>query len=175
MKMTEDKTNGELPEFIQGIATKKSEITQRRAIIKKEYLKLLDRLGKKNGKDKHFVHNDFLNVDVWIIKRESEKKASNVSVYNWQSTYAVLHLETIIKKAIAREGEPIYSLPKNKGKQADFDYCNIAILYYDFVDVEKWYMNFSVKLMLGIKNNGKYVQYSVLKTEIKNKNTLSST
>ena len=69
----------ELPEFIKGIATKKSEITQRRGIVKKEYLRILDRLGKKNGKNKHFVHNDFLNVDVWIIKRESEKKASNVS------------------------------------------------------------------------------------------------
>jgi len=172
-KNTQEKQ--ELPEFIKGIATKKSEITQRRGIVKKEYLRILDRLGKKNGKNKHFVHNDFLNVDVWIIKRESEKKASNISIYNWQSTYAILHLETIIKKATAKKGEPIYGLAKPEGKQAEFDYCNIAILYYDFVDTEKWYMNFTVKLMLGIKNNGKHIQYTVLKTGIKTKNTLSST
>ena len=29
---------------------------------------------------------------------------------------------------------------------------NVAILYYDFVDTEKWYLNFTVKLVLGIKN-----------------------
>ena len=163
------KEKQEIPVFIKGIATKKSEITQRREIVKKEYLRILDKLGKENGKNKHFIHNDFLNVDVWIIKRESEKKATNTSVYNWQSTYAVLHLETIIKKAIAKEGMSIYSQAKATGKQAEFNYCNIATLYYDFVDAEKWYMNFTVKLMLGIKNNGRYVQYSVLKTEVETK------
>jgi len=42
----------EIPEFIQGIATKKSEAEQRRAIVKKEYVKLLDKLDKKNGAKK---------------------------------------------------------------------------------------------------------------------------
>jgi len=31
-----------LPEFIQGLATKKSAISQRRKVVKKEYVKLLD-------------------------------------------------------------------------------------------------------------------------------------
>ena len=35
-----------LPEFIQGLATKKSETKQRREIVEKEYLKLLDKLGR---------------------------------------------------------------------------------------------------------------------------------
>jgi len=44
----------ETPEFIQGIATKKSEAEQRREVVAKEYLKLLDKLGKQNGKDKKY-------------------------------------------------------------------------------------------------------------------------
>ena len=88
----------EIPEFIQGIATKKSEAEQRREIVKKEYAKLLDRLGKKNGTKQKFIHNDFLDVDVWFISREGGKEATKNSVHNWQSTYALLHLETIVKK-----------------------------------------------------------------------------
>ncbi len=83
----------ELPEFIQGIATKKRESKQRREIVEKEYLTLLDKLAKKNGKNKKFVHNDFLDVDVWFINREGGKEATKNSVHNWQSTYALLHNE----------------------------------------------------------------------------------
>jgi len=166
--------NQKLPEFIQGIATKKSEISQRREVIKKEYLKLLDKLGKKNGKGKMIVHNNFLDVDVWFINREGGKEATNNSVHNWQSSYAVLHLETIVKNAKANKDKEIYSKAKETGKQASLDYVNMATLYYEFVDAEKWYLNFTVKLVLGIKNNGRHVQYSVLKVETI-KNTLSST
>ena len=66
----------ELPEFIQGLATKKSEAKQRREIVKNAYNSLLDKLGKKNGKNKLFVHNDFLNVDVWFVNREGGKETS---------------------------------------------------------------------------------------------------
>ena len=100
----------ELPEFIQGLATKKNQVLQRREIIKKEYLKLLDRLAKENV--------------------------------------------------------PIYSTAKPTGKQKNLEYVNIATLYYDFVDAEKWYLNFTVKLVLGIKNNGKHVQYSITKIDV---------
>ena len=155
----------ELPEFIQGLATKKSEALQRREIVEKEYLKLLDKLAKKNGKDNKFVHNDFLNVDVLFINREGGKEASKNSVHNWQSSYAVLHLETIAKKAKAKEGTPIYAEAKLTGNQKKLGYVNVAILYYDFVDTEKWYLNFTAKLVLGIKNNGRHVQYSVTKVE----------
>jgi len=100
----------ELPEFIKGIATKKSEILQRRDVIKKEYLKLLDKLGKKNGKGKKIVHNDFLDVDVFFVMREGGSEAIMRSSYNWQSAYAVLNLETIVRKASAKEGIPIYAI-----------------------------------------------------------------
>ena len=161
----------ELPEFIQGLATKKSQVLQRREVIKKEYLKLLDRLGKKNGKNKKFVHNDFLDVDVYITMHESGKKASYTSAFNWQSTYAVKHLEQVIKYATQRDGEPIYYLPKNTGKQQEFKYVNMAKLYYDFVDENLDYLNFTVKLILGIKSDGRHIQYSVNKIDIQKQKT----
>ena len=155
-----------LPEFVKGIATKKSESKQRREIVKYAYNKLLDKLGKKNGKKKLFVHNDFLNVDVWFVNREGGKETSKNSVHNWQSAYAALHLETIVKKAEAKEGVPIYCQAKTTGNQVDFGYVNMAILYYDFVDTEKDYLNFTVKLVLGIKTSGRHIHYSVTKIEI---------
>jgi hypothetical protein len=155
----------EFPEFIQGLATKKSEAKQRREIVEKEYLKLLDRLAKKSGKNKKNIRNDFLNVEVSFVNREGGKEASKNSVHNWQSSYAVLHLETIVKKAKAKAGVPIYSEAKPTGNQRKFGYVNVAVLYYNFVDTEKSYMNFTVKLVLGIKNNGRHIQYSVTKVE----------
>jgi len=156
----------ELPEYIAGIPTKKSEAEQRREIVKKEYAKLLDKLGKKNGAKKKFIHNDFLDVDVWFIHREGGKEATKNSVHNWQSTYALLHLETIVKKAKGKEGLPIYSPAKRTGNQARFQYVNMATLYYEFADAEKGYLNFTVKLMLGIKNEGTHIQYSITKIDV---------
>ena len=156
----------ELPEFIQGLATKKSESKQRREIVEKEYTSLLDRLAKKNGKNKKFVHNEFLNVDVWFVMREGGLEARNRSTFNWQSSYAIFHLETIVKEAIAKIGEPIYIKPKETGKQKEHNYANMAVLYYKFEDTEKWYLNFTVRLILGIKNDGTHIQYSVNKIEV---------
>ena len=156
----------ELPEFIQGLATKKSESRQRREIVEKEYTNLLNRLAKKNGKNKKFVRNEFLNVDVWFVMREGGIEARNRSTFNWQSSYAILHLETIVKKAVAKKGEPIYIKPKETGKQKEHNYANMAVLYYKFEDTGKWYLNFMVKLVLGVKNDGTHVQYSVNKMEL---------
>ena len=156
----------ELPEFIKGLATKKSESKQRREIVEKEYTNLLDRLGKKNGKNRKFVRNDFLNVDVWFVMREGGLEARNRSTFNWQSSYAVLHLETIVKKATSKVGEPIYIKPKETGKQKQHNYANMAVLYYKFENSEKWYLNFTVKLILGVKNDGTHIQYSVSKVEV---------
>jgi len=155
-----------LPEFIQGLATKKSQVLQRREVIKKEYLRLLDKLGKKNGKNKKIVRNDFLDVDVFFVMREGGSEATMRSSYNWQSAYAVLNLETVVKKATAKEGLPVYTAAKPTGKQKNLEYVNIATLYYEFVNPKKWYLNFTVKLVLGVKNNGKHVQYSVTKIDV---------
>ena len=122
--------------------------------------------AKKNGKNKKFVHNDFLDVDVYITMHESGKKASYTSAFNWQSTYAVKHLEKIIKHARQQDGEPIYYSSKNTGKQQEFNYVNMAKLYYNFTDEQCEYMNFTVKLTLGIKSDGRHIQYSVNKIDI---------
>jgi hypothetical protein len=82
------------------LATKKSEAQQRREIVEKEYLKLLDRLAKKSEKNKKPVRNDFLNVEVSFINREGGKEASKNSVHNWQSSYAILHYEFYRKTCV---------------------------------------------------------------------------
>jgi hypothetical protein len=152
-----------LPNYIFGISTNKSDVEQRRDIVKKEYPLLLSKLMNKTGKKK--IHNDLLNVEVDLVMREGGKEATNRSTFNWQSTYAVLNLETVVTKAVPKEKEPIYVLPKEVGNQKAYKYVNMAVLYYDFVDVEKWYMNFTVRLILGIKSDGRHIQYSINKID----------
>jgi len=53
-----------------------------------------------------------------------------------------------------------------RDKQQEFNYVNMAKLYYDFVDKNFDYMNFTVKLTLGIKSDGRHIQYSVNKIEV---------
>ena len=154
----------EIPEYVEGIPTEKKTSGKRREIIKEEYIHLIERLQKKRGKKA--VFNEFLQTDVYIIMRESEKKASNSAAFNWQSTYAVRHLETIIKEAVPIEGKPIYSLPKFSGKQKEFRYVNMATLYYYFRSSDYEYLIFTIKLVMGIKNDGRHIQYSVNKIEM---------
>ncbi len=159
----ETKVN-ELPPYVEDIPTEKHEAKRRREIIKNEYIRLLEKLQRKYGKKA--VYNEFLQTDVYIIMRESEKKASNSAAFNWQSTYAVKHLETVIKDAVPMEGKPIYSLPKATGKQKEFRYVNMATLFYSFASDQHDYLNFTVKLVMGVKTDGRHVQYSVNKVEM---------
>ena len=152
-----------LPEYIAGIATAKSAINQRREFVSNEYKSLLGRLMNKEGKKT--IYNNFLKVEVQLIYGEGGKEATNRGVFNWQSAYAILKLETIVKEAATKEGELIYIPAKSTGNQKNYKYVNMAVLYYDFIDEEKWYMNFTVKLILGIKNDGRHIQYSVTKIE----------
>ena len=98
--------------------------------------------------------------------REGGLEARNRSTFNWQSSYAILHLETIVRKAFAKMDEPIYVKPKETGKQKEHNYANMAVLYYKFEDTEKWYLNFMVRLILGVKNDGTHIQYAVSKIEV---------
>ena len=82
------------------------------------------------------------------------------------------HLEIVIKNAKAKEGVPIYTRPKQTGKQKNYKYVNTAVLWYTFENNKYNYLNFTVKLILGIKNDGRHIQYSVNKVDIKNKITL---
>ena len=159
-----------IPQIIDGIVTDKNASEQRRKIIRQRYMDLLQHLQQTKGKKAVFNH--FLGVDVYIIMRESEQKTSNSGAHNWQSTYAVKHLEKVIEYAKAKEGVPVYSLPRT-GKQKSFRYVNMAVLFYEFESKEYDYLNFTVKLTLGIKNDGRHIQYSVNKVDIvKNKTIL---
>ena len=40
------------------------------------------------------IFNDYLGVYIHIIENESDKKTINAASHNWQSTFAVKHLET---------------------------------------------------------------------------------
>ena len=154
-----------LPEFIKGIATAKdnASITQRREFVIKTYKLLLGKLANKKGSKT--IYNKFLGVDVHLIMREGGKEAANRNAFNWQSAYAILELENIIKNAVPMNGESIFLPVKNTGNQKAYKYVNMAILYYKFINVEKGYMNFMVRLTLGIKSDGRHIQYSVNKVD----------
>ena len=47
----------------------------------------------------------------------------------------------------------------------------MAILYHEFIHLETAYLNFTVKLTIGIKSDGRHVQYCVNKIEVQNKKT----
>jgi hypothetical protein len=153
-----------LPEYIAGIATAKSAINQRRELIIDAYKKLLSNLTNKTKRK--VIRNNHLDVNVHLIMHEGGKEATNRAAFNWQSAYAILQLEKIVKEASAKEDEPIYIPAKDSGNQKRHKYVNMAVLYYDFTDNEKWYMNFRIRLMLGVKNDGRHVQYSVNKVDI---------
>ena len=112
------------------------------------------------------IYNDYLGVNVYIVENESDKKTINTASMKWQSTYAVKHLETIVAKASGDEKLPVYEKTK-KGTQTKNGYKNMAILYYDFINERLPYLNFKVKLTIGIRADNKHVQYCVNKIEVK--------
>ena len=81
-----------LPEYVHGIPTAKNRSRERRDLITNYYSNLwkkLQREGKRN-----MIFNDYLGVYIHIIENESDKKTINAASHNWQSTFAVKHLET---------------------------------------------------------------------------------
>ena len=114
----------------------------------------------------NFIRNKFLNADVFIVKNESDKKTAREALHNWKSTYAVKHLKQVVEEA-----KPIKNLPlfvsRKEGEQKRNGYKNMILLYYDFSDEEKEYMNFRIKLTIGVMTGGKNVQYCVNKIEVK--------
>ena len=153
-----------LPEYISGIPTQKNRSAERIVLIKEYYAQLRKRLQREGTVNKIF--NDFLGVDIYIVEKENDKKTINTASKNWQSSYAAKHLYKIVKKASCDENTTIFFKPKT-GTQTKFRYKNIAVLYYDFVNPQVPYLNFKVKLTIGIKASGKHVQYCVNKIDIK--------
>ena len=153
-----------LPEFIAGIPTAKNQSRERRTLIAKYYENLWKKLQREGRKN--MIYNDYLGVNVYIVENESDKKTINTASMKWQSTYAVKHLETIVAKASGDEKLPVYEKTK-KGTQTKNGYKNMAILYYNFINERLPYLNFKVKLTIGIRADNKHVQYCVNKIEVK--------
>ena len=152
-----------LPEYIEGIPTEKSRSAERRNIIRLFYINLW-KMFQQEGRAS-FVYNEFLGVNVYIKQGESDKKTINGASANWKSTWAVKHLIEIIESAQGIDGNPVYEMPKN-GTQKKNGYKNIAILYHTFENKKLEYLNFTVKLTIGIKADSKHVQYCVNKIEV---------
>lgn len=158
--------NNNLPEFINGIPTAKNRSKERRSLIAKYYSNLWKRLQREGLY--YRIYNDYLGVDIYIIEKESDKKTINAASRNWQSTYAVKHLYDIVRFANCDENTPIFFKPK-EGTQTKNRYKNIAVLYYDFINESVDYLNFKVKLTIGIRTDNKHIQYCVNKIEVKEK------
>ena len=158
--------DNELPEYISGIPTAKNRSRERMDLIRNYYSNLWKRLQREGKTNKIF--NDYLGVDVFIIKNESDKKTINAASRNWQSTYAVKKLYDIVRNASCEENATVFFASKN-GTQTNNNYKSIAVLYYDMVNDNVQYLNYKVKLTIGIRSNNKHVQYCVNKIEVKEK------
>ena len=103
-----------IPEFINGIPTAKHRSKERMALIRSYYQRLWKKLQKEGRTNKIF--NDYLGVDVFIVENESDKKTINTASKNWQSTYAVKHLEEIVKTLLATRTSPFMRKPRKELK-----------------------------------------------------------
>lgn len=157
--------SSDVPEFIEGIPTKKSLIRERRELIVKYYDSLWKRLQRETGSN--YIVNDFLQTKIYIVKNESDKKAKNESVYNWKSTFAVKHLYNVVKNARPKPNCDIEFVEVKEGSQKDNGYKQNIILYHKITSSIFNYLNFAVKLTIGIKADGKHIQYAVNKIDIK--------
>ena len=172
--MEDERIDNETPEFVKtnligthhyfSIPTNDSiDFSIRRAIILQAY----DILLSKNG-GKLSVHNDFLGTDIEITRKISRKKASNNSVRQWQSTYAILKIINVVKYASANE---IKHLPAKAGMQQNSGFSYVIPLEYTFNHPTKPYLNFTVELIVGEivleKEGRRFVQYSVELMDIK--------
>ena len=152
----------EIPEYVYGVPTQKSKSKERVALIRDYYAKLWKKL-QREGRN-HCVYNEFLGVDVFVVEKESDKKTIYAASKNWQSTFAVKHLEEVIANATKIGDGPIYDKPKGNTQKAN-GYKNIVVLHYLFSDKECPYLNFAAKLTIGIKADNKHVQYCINKVE----------
>lgn len=155
--------SSDIPEFIEGIPTKKSLIKERRELIVKYYDSLWKRLQRETGSN--YIVNDFLQTKIYIVKNESDKKVVSLAPRKWQSTYAVKHLYQVVKNARTLNGIIEYDKPKT-GTQTKNGYKQMMILYHKFISDKYDYLNFTVKLTLGINADKKHIQYSVNRVEI---------
>ena len=156
----------EIPEYIEGIPTKKNQSKERFTIIMNYYEQLWKQLQREYNSN--FIRNKFLNADVFIVKNESDKKTAREALHNWKSTYAVKHLRKVVEDAQPLEGMPLFASVK-EGVQKKNGYKNMILLYYTFENEEESYLNFTAKVTIGVTASQKHIQYSVNKVEVNTK------
>ena len=156
----------ETPEFIEGIPTEKKKVKERFELIRSYYEKLWKDLQRNSGSN--CIHNKFIDANIYIVKNESDKKTAREALHNWKSTYAVKHLKQVVENASSMEGMPLFSSIKSVVQKKN-GYKNMILLYYKFENEEKTYLNFVVKLTIGVTASDKHIQYCVNKVEVNDK------
>ena len=151
-----------VPEYIEGIPTNRRKLEERYRLIQSYYENLWKALQREF--DSNFIHNAFLDADVYIVKNESDKKTVHEAAYNWKSTYAVKHLRKVVEEAHPIDGKPLFASVKG-GVQKKNGYKNMILLYYTFENDEVPYLNFTAKLTIGVTASMKHIQYSINKIE----------
>ena len=152
-----------IPEYIEGIPTAKWAVKNRRALIDGYYENLWKQLQREVNSN--YITNEFLKSDIYLVKGESDKKAKNNSVHNWRSTYAVKHIYEVVQYARAKEGCDLYAETDSKTQKKN-GYKQVMLLYYQFSSETNRWLNFWVKLTVGVKTDGKHIQYAVNKVDI---------
>ena len=157
-----------LPEYIEGIPTNKQCIKERFVLIQSYYEKLWKELQRETKSN--YIHNEFLDAKIYIVKSESDKKTAREATHNWKSTYAVKHLREVVEKARPIEGLPIFSTVKGSVQKKN-GYKLMIILYHTFERKDKPYLYFTAKLTIGVLADMKHIQYSVNKIEVQKQKT----
>ena len=75
----------------------------------------------------------------------------------------LLRLEVLVANL---EDVEVLGLVRLEGEQKRNGYKNMILLYHHFVNEEKDYLDFVVKLTIGVMTGGKHVQYCVNKIEV---------
>lgn len=151
-----------IPEFIEGIPTKRSASKERRELIVKYYDSLWKHLQREVKSN--YIYNEYWQANIYVVKNESDKKTGNIASKNWKSTYAVKHLYEVVRNAKPLNGEIQIDKPK-EGTQSKNGYQKILLLYHTFTNEKSEYLNFTVKITIGIRSDGKHVQYAINKIE----------
>ena len=155
----------DIPEYIEGIPTARNEKAERRQLITKYYENLWKNLQKQGLSN--CIYNQYLGANIYIIKGESDKKTTYIAGNHWKSTYAIKYLQKVIENATSIKGMPLFDSVEGKNTQKKNGYKGVVLLYYSFTNNKFDYMNFTVKLTIGVKDDGKHIQYCINKINIK--------
>ena len=147
------------PEKIEGIPTARKCNKERVELITMYFGNLWKKLQKEGRRN--CVFNEFLQTDIYIKEHETDKKTTIPSSHDWKATYAIKHIEKVLKYAKNDDITKVYTPVKKTSKtQIKNGYKEEANLYYDFTS-DKEYLNFRAYIRIGIKIDRKHILYCV--------------